>query len=261
MKKRLTSAVALAFAAAAPFSAHAVDFTIGAGAGVAPDYEGSDDYDAVPLWHLRAQDLYHPSTYVDISGLRFTSNFVPHDNFRLGLSGEYAMKRSNVDDDNVDALGSTDDGVLVGLIGGYDFNITPDAVLGAELDARFDPSGDIGGLVTARVKFRSPVDAAKKWIVNASVESTYATDDYMDNYFGIKASDLGGSNLSAFNADGGIKDVGVGAGITYMFSQHWSVSGLANYKLLVGDAADSPVTDKAGDESQFFAGALVSFKF
>ena len=257
----LTSGLVLALVTAAPMSAQAVDWTIGAGAGFAPDYEGSDDYEVVPLWNLRAQDLYHPATYVDISGPRLSSNFIPHDNFRLGLSGQYAFERDDVDDNKVDSLRDTDSGVLLGVIGGYDFDITPDAVLGLELDARFDVTGDVGGLITGRVKFRSPLDAAKDWIVNAGVETTFATDDYMDNYFGISARDLGSSSLSTFSADSGFKDVGLNAGITYMFTPSWSVTGLASYKRLLGDAKDSPVTDNAGDENQLFGGALVSFRF
>lgn len=247
--------------ATAPLTAHAIDWTIGAGAGVAPDYEGSDDYEAVPLWNLRAQNLYHPATYVDITGLKLNSNFLPDDNFRLGLSGEYAMKRTDVDDDSVDSLGSTDNGLMLGLMGGYDFNITPDGVLGLELDGRFDPGGDVGGLMTARAKYRTPVDSAKQWIVDARVETTYATDDYMENYFGIDASDLGGSNLTAFDADAGFKDVTLAAGITYLITENWSVSALAAYKRLVEDAEDSPVTDDAGDPNQLFAGIRGAFRF
>jgi outer membrane protein len=261
MRSITSGLLAAAVAAAAPLSAHAIDWTIGAGAGVAPDYEGSDDYEAVPLWNLRAQNLYHPATYVDITGLKLSSNFLPHDNFRLGISGEYAMKRSDVDDDSVDSLGSTDDGLMLGIMGGYDINVTPDGVLGFELDGRFDPKGDVGSLLTARVKFRSPIDSAKKWIANARAESTFASDDYMENYFGIDAADLGGSNLTAFDADAGFKDVTLAAGITYQFTQNWSVSALASYKRLVEDAEDSPVTDDAGDADQLFAGILASFRF
>src|SRR3954462_3277897 len=37
-------------------------YTLGLGVALAPDYEGSDDYRAVPLWNLRAGNLYHPDT-------------------------------------------------------------------------------------------------------------------------------------------------------------------------------------------------------
>ncbi len=117
------------------------------------------------------------------------------------------------------------------------------------------------GLVTVRGIYRRPLGSDKKWLVNASVESTYASDDYMENYFGINASQAARSSLNAFNAESDIKDVGVSAGITYSITERWSVSGLASYKRLLGDAEDSPVTDVAADETQVFAGALINIRF
>lgn len=261
MSRFLASCCLFALVTAAPMSAGAVDWSLAAGVGVSPDYEGSDDYRPVPLWRASAKDLYHPETFVQISGLSLSSNFIPHENFRLGISAEYAMERDDVHDNSVDNLDSTDDGFLLGLVGGYEFGVLENGKLGFELDSRFDLADDIGGLITAKVKFSSPVDDDKRWIVRASVESTYATDDYMDNYFGISASDLGTSDLSTFDADGGIKDVGFGGGVTYVITKQWSFTTLASYKRLVGDAEDSPVTDDAGDEDQLFAGALVNFRF
>src|SRR3954447_4189675 len=68
-------------------------FTIGLGAAVAPDYEGSDDYKAVPLWNLRVGNLYHPDTYVQLLGPTLKSNFLPSDHWRLGVSGRYIPER------------------------------------------------------------------------------------------------------------------------------------------------------------------------
>jgi hypothetical protein len=60
-------------------------FTLGAGVGVAPDYEGSDDGELIPLWNLRVCNLYHPETFVHVLGPRLRSNFLPDDHCRLGL--------------------------------------------------------------------------------------------------------------------------------------------------------------------------------
>ncbi len=57
------------------------------GLGVAPTYEGSDDYHAVPLWVLRAANLYAPDTYVQLKNTTLTSNLLPNTNFRLGADG------------------------------------------------------------------------------------------------------------------------------------------------------------------------------
>ena len=55
--------------------------------------------------------------------------------------------------------------------------------------------------------------------------------------------------------------LGLNVGVTYKFSQSWSMTGLASYKRLLGDADDdSPVTD-AGSEHQLVGGFLVNYHF
>jgi outer membrane scaffolding protein for murein synthesis (MipA/OmpV family) len=79
-----------------------MNFTLGAGAGAAPDYEGSDDYELVPLWNLRVANLYHPKTFVQVIGPRLRSNFLPSDHWRLGLAGQ------SIGRDQADAAGARD---------------------------------------------------------------------------------------------------------------------------------------------------------
>jgi outer membrane protein len=88
--------------------AHAVDWAIGLGAGYAPDYEGSEDYQVVPLWSLRASDLYGSTTYVDVFATRLTSNLVAHPNLRFGPMLELIPERDDVEDDAVDDLKKVD---------------------------------------------------------------------------------------------------------------------------------------------------------
>ena len=104
-----------------------VKFTVGAGVGMAPDYEGSNDYELVPLWNLTAVNLYHPKTYIQLLGPRLRSNFLPDDHWQLGLSGQFIKERKDVDDNAVDDLESVDASLLLGVIGGYeDGGTTPD---------------------------------------------------------------------------------------------------------------------------------------
>ena len=55
--------------------------------------------------------------------------------------------------------------------------------------------------------------------------------------------------------------ISFGGGLSYRFFERWSVSALANYTRLIDDAEDSPVVDDVGNENQFFAGALVNYRF
>jgi outer membrane scaffolding protein for murein synthesis (MipA/OmpV family) len=83
----------------------------------------------------------------------------------------------------------------------------------------------------------------------------------MSSYFGIDAGDAARSGLDEYDADEGFKDASAGATLTYRFLGNWSVAATGLYTRLIGDAEDSPVVADRGDENQFVAGALVSYRF
>ena len=236
-----------------------MNFTLGAGAGAAPDYEGSDDYELVPLWNLRVANLYHPKTFVQVIGPRLRSNFLPSDHWRLGLAGQFIKERDDVENDQVDDLEKVDSSLMLGVVGGYDFLADPQQDLALEVEARQDVANDNGFLATVRGIYGSRL--TERWRFDGSVGSTWASEDYMSSYFGIDAADAARSGLDQFSADEGFKDISVAGALTYRLFERWSVSALANYTRLLEDAEDSPVVDDAGDENQFFAGALVNYRF
>jgi MipA family protein len=235
-------------------------YTVGAGVGMAPDYEGSNHYEIVPLWNLRVSNLYDPNTFVQLLGPRLRSNFLPDPHWRLGLAGQFIKERDHhVHDSRVSNLESVDPSVMLGVIGGYDFLADPRQALALEVEARQDVANGNGALVTARGVYGTPL--SESWRIDTALEGTWASDDYMSAYFGINSANAARSGLKQYNADAGFKDVAVGGTLTYIITESWSVSALATYTRLVGDAADSPVVKDQGDENQFFGGALVSFRF
>jgi MipA family protein len=236
-----------------------MNFTLGAGAGAAPDYEGSDDYELVPLWNLRVGNLYHPKTFVQVIGPRLRSNFLPSDHWRLGLAGQFIKERDDVENDQVDALEKVDPSLMLGVVGGYDFLADPQHDLALEVEARQDVANDNGFLATVRGVYGGRL--TESWRFDTSVGSTWASEDYMSSYFGIDAADAARSGLDQFSADEGFKDLSFGGALTYQLFERLSVSALANYTRLIDDAADSPVVEDAGDENQFFGGALVNYRF
>ena len=235
-----------------------IRFSLGAGAGWAPDYEGSDEYEVVPLWNLRVDNLYHPKTFVQVIGPRLRSNFLPSDHWRLGLAGQFIKERDDVENDQVDDLEKVDSSVMLGVVGGYDLLADPQQDLVLEVEARQDIADDNGFLATIRGTYGGRV--SESWRFAGSVGSTWASEDYMSSYFGIDAADAASSGLDQFNADEGFKDISFGGALTYGFLERWSVSVLASYTRLIGDAEDSPVVD-AGDEDQFFGGVLAGYRF
>ena len=92
-----------------------MNFTLGAGAGVAPDYEGSDDYQLVPLWNLRDRQSVPPEHVRAGDRAAAAVQLLPSDHWRLGLSGQFIKERDDVEDDQVDDLEKVDPSAMLGV--------------------------------------------------------------------------------------------------------------------------------------------------
>jgi outer membrane protein len=98
-------------------------------------------------------------------------------------------------------------------------------------------------------------------MANFNIRTTYANDSYMKTYFGITTSQAAASGFKEFNANGGIKDMGIGTSIIYSFNKYWSFLTIANYTRLINDAAKSPLVENAGSKNQFWLGLGVAYRF
>jgi outer membrane scaffolding protein for murein synthesis (MipA/OmpV family) len=147
------------------------------------------------------------------------------------------------------------------------------------VDAAFELGGTIGyrydmwrGFATVRHGFGGHEGIVGELGIDAIVEPTarlsvsagprlhFANAEYLDTYLGVTAEQSADSGLREFDADGGLKGVGVEAEARYALTAQWSLVGSAGYERLVGDAADSPITD-AGSENQFTAGLGLTYRF
>ncbi|MBW2643910.1 MAG: MipA/OmpV family protein, partial [Deltaproteobacteria bacterium] len=97
--------------------------------------------------------------------------------------------------------------------------------------------------------------------ITTSLSTTYASDDYMETYFQVDSKNVGTSGLPFYNADSGIKDVGLSVVADYSLNKSWSIMGIGSYTLLVGDAEDSPVVDDEGSENQMLFGVMGIYHF
>ena len=87
---------------------------------------------------------------------------------------------------------------------------------------------------------------------------TWADSNYMESYFGVTDRQSRKSGLSRFDADAGIKRVDLEVSGLYFIDDHWVVRGEAGLGHLVGDAADSPVSQQNLQLSTMF---IVGYKF
>jgi outer membrane scaffolding protein for murein synthesis (MipA/OmpV family) len=233
--------------------AQAAEFSIGGGIGVAPDYEGSSDYEVVPIPAGSAK--FDNGMFVKLLGLNLRANLIPSDFWRLGPVYNYRAERDNVDDNRVDRMREVSDANEFGIFGGIEWE---------NWYVFLDLLGDTGDAYdgyygTLKGGYNWIID--NEWALSIGGHTTYADDDYMQTYFGVNNRDSARSGLDKYDADSGIKDVGLDLGVNWAFASNWDLRGLARYSKLVGDADDdSPVVDQ-GSENQFFTGVLVLFKF
>jgi len=234
-------------------------FDLGAGVGVAPDYEGSEDYQAVPLLAARVQKDHY---FARLQGTKLQVNVIPSATIRFGPQLNYRFERDDVDDDKVDNLRDVDEAWEVGLFGGVRFrNVAGKRItLGADASASRDvAAGHNGWLVDLRGLVRFPI--AEGWRMGLGAGGTWASSNYMDEYFSVDADNANRSGLREFSADSGVKDVGVDANVDWGITENWGLSFRGAYSRLLGDAEDSPIVDDRGSANQFFGGVLVGYKW
>ena len=231
----------------------AADFSIGGGIGIKPDYEGSSDYELVPVPAGSAK--FDNGMYLKLLGLNLRANLIPSNFWRLGPVYNYRPERDNVENNRVDRMKDISDANEFGIFGGIEWEgwyvfLEYLADMGDAYDGSY---GTLKGGYNWMV--------SNEWMLTFGAFGTYASDDYMETYFGVSGSDARRSGLDRYNADGGMKDIGLDFGANWRFAQNWDLRGLFQVKQLVGDADDdSPVVDE-GSETQLFTAVLVVFNF
>ena len=232
---------------------------LAAGAVAVPDYEGSKDYQAAPLIAAR---LGYDSYYLEIQGLELRANLSPLSRWEFGPLVGLRSGRDDVENDRVDALRDIDNTVEVGAfikVSLYEL-VHPSDELAFGMDVKTGTSDDGKGTTVSlgpTYSF-SPLERLR---LGLGISATFADGDYTDTYFSIDDSDALRSGLSAFDAGGGLKDIGISLDAGYQLTEHWGIMGFVGYTQLVGDAADSPIVDDEGSAGQGMIGVGVSFRF
>ena len=243
-------------------------FSIGAGVGYLPDYEGSDDYELIPVVGIRGRwngiNFYSRGTYLYADFIRRGDNALEFD---FGpIAGVRLNRTGKVDDDFVDALPERDAAIEVGAFGGITYHglTNPYDSLGVHVDVITDVSGAHGStLITPTIDFGTPL--SRFTYVGLSVSAEWAGDGYADYYYSISPNASLASGLPQFDADGGFKHWRLGLfanqSISGDLTHGWSLFGVGLYTHLSGDFADSPIVDQRGSASQWFGALGVAYTF
>lgn len=221
---------------------------IGLGAGVAPTYEGSDEYEWVPLPTIAV--TWRDRVFFGTEGLGV--NVIQNKHIRLGARLTYNRGRDQDDDESLRGLGDVDPTIEAGLFGSYTYK-----GISLSADLRQDvASGHDGMTLRTALTITRPLAENLTGTFGPSV--TWADDNYMQSFFGVTPSQSARSGLAQYDAGSGIKNYGLNAKLTYDVNDSWIVTGIVRYTHLTGDAADSPIVQS---DDQIFSGFNIAYRF
>jgi len=233
---------------------------VGIGAALLPSYEGSDKMVVAPV----------PAVMGTVSGFNFTlrgnrawvdvipTASGPGWDFQLGpLVSVNFNRNGRIGDPQVRALGK----IPVAIEAGGFVGIGRQGVFTSDYDKLTLSVGyvhDVGKVhrshvITPSLDYGTPL--SRKAFVALNLSANYMGDGYAQTYFGVTPAGSAASGLPVYNAGKGWKDWGVGAvgmvSLTGDLTRGLQLVGGVNYRRLLNDAGDSPVTSIAGSRDQW----------
>ena len=229
---------------------------IGMGVGVRPEYEGARNKKATlfPRINLLYGDrLFFTGMSAGVNLLHFRTE----QGFAITAGPLLALRRGRdeADSPSLNGLGDIDAGLDAG---GFARLRLQDWQ--ASVDVRKNVSNSGEG-ATVNLSASRAMSLVPNLRLRASLETTWASADYMKTFFGIDALQSARSGLAQYVAASGFKDAGISLMADYAISGHWGGFATLRYKRLLGDAADSPLVANLGKENQFSAGIGIQYRF
>ena len=119
------------------------------------------------------------------------------------------------------------------------------------------------GIWQPTVSYFTPL--SQKAAVGIFASGERAAGKYARTYFSVSPQQSLASGLPVYNARGGWKNWSLGVAGTYVLSgdllHGWKAVGGVNYRRLLNDYADSPLTSIAGSRTQWLGAVGVAYTF
>lgn len=226
---------------------HDWNVVVGAGAVYGPKFEGSKDFEVMPVPFVSAS-FFNDRVHVGPTGLLIDIYKV--ENFKISARGGMEFGRDEDDADHLEGLGDIDSGAKVGGVISYELGPIE---LSAGVDKIIGGSDGVTGTFGAEYSH-----LVGQFIFSAGASATWADKNYMKSYFGVTPLQSARSGLDVYDAGAGFKRIDLTASVTYLASEHWFVRGQAELGILTGDARNSPVVQKDTQPSVMM---FVGYKF
>jgi len=239
--------------------------TLGIGAAVMPDYEGSDDYRVIPMGAVRGKV---GSVSFTSRGTYLYADLVPHSgkfDFNAGpIVGARFNARRHAADPMVKLLPETKTAIEVGGFAGVSAHGLTNPY--DTLALRFDVIHDVAGAHSSttfspNVDFSTPL--SRRTYVSLNLGAEFVSNKFADYYYSITPTGALASGLPVFNAGGGMKDwkaaLLLNQAITGDLLHGISVFGYGQYSKLVGDFKRSPIVSQRGSASQWLGAVGLAY--
>ncbi len=232
--------------------------TVVAGVAFAPEYEGADKQEIVPLVIGRIND---GNRYLAFEGPTLRANVIDSNDLEFGPVVNITTKRErDIQSSAVARLGVINDAVEVGAFAAISHTVSGNDRIRLAVQGVQDVSGvHKGWLGAASAGYAWSV--TPKISLTSNMTATYASAEYARNYFSVTSAGAITSGLPMFDAKSGIKDVGGSLSARYFIDKRWSLFGIGAYKRLVGSSAKSPIVNDAGNRDQFVGGIGIGLSF
>ena len=98
-------------------------------------------------------------------------------------------------------------------------------------------------------------------VLTARYGATYASQGWMNSYYGISAEEAAASAFSTYNADAGLRDVFIDLNVDIPIGPQFGVDVSAQAVRLFSDAARAPQVESAGSPLDYRAGVGLYYQF
>jgi outer membrane protein len=89
------------------------------------------------------------------------------------------------------------------------------------------------------------LNIAPRWRLGAKASATFVNESYMQDYFGVNATQSARSGYGLYDASAGLRDIRFGVSLTHAIDQHWMLNLGVDHTKLQGDARYSPIVREA----------------
>lgn len=230
--------------------------SIGMGVGTRPQYEGAKDRTTRPMPNI---NLFYGDTFF-LTGMKAGANLLRYQTEQgvtVTAGPLLALRGGREQDDNaaLNGLGDIDRALDAG--GFVRFRLQG---WQASVDVRQNLTNTNQG---ATVNFTAGhgMRVSEKLRLRTSLDTTWASSDYMKTFFGIDATQSANSGIAQYEAGSGFKHVGVSLIGDYSINHTWTGFASLRYKRLLGDAADSPIVATLGARDQVTASVGIKYRF